>query len=237
MFAKVVLSLLLITVVVSYPISGVEDDDDIPVYTEKVSAAKPTTRVPRFESKKLTAVPKKVPENYQPAKEVPYSVPEQPILNPNVVLKTTKPVRPNVRPVRRTPDHPQNAIAEATYPRQKPALRVGYNAPKPSYAAAPALGVEYAPEVEANNYEDPHLAPAAPVHEERPQRLVKPSISEHRAAVGNAPHLRYEAPPHVVSPPRNGYNADHYTVRQNYSFGCILAISMIIFSALEIFYK
>ncbi|GIX86882.1 uncharacterized protein CEXT_513751 [Caerostris extrusa] len=139
MLAKLLISLLLITAVVSYPIDGVEDDDDIPVYTEKVSAAKPTTRVPRFESKTSNAS-QKAPESSSLIKESPYHAPEQ----PKIALKTTKPIRPNVRPVRRSPEHPQNTIVEDIYPKRKPVLRGGYNAPQPSYAAAPQLGVEYA---------------------------------------------------------------------------------------------
>ncbi|GIX82065.1 cuticle protein 16.8 [Caerostris darwini] len=207
MLAKLIISLLLITAVVSYPIDGVEDDDDIPVYTEKVSAAKPTTRVPRFESKKLATPPKKAPESSHLVKESPYHAPEQ----PKIALKTTKPIRPNVRPVRRSPEHPQNTIVEDTYPKRKPVLRGGYNAPQPSYAAAPQLGVEYAPEVVANSYEE------SPVHsvEVQPVRIAKPIVPEYG---GNAHYQNYQVAPQAVSAPSSGYKPDYYPYIFDYEF-------------------
>ncbi|KAF8783150.1 Cuticle protein 16.8 like protein [Argiope bruennichi] len=205
MLAKVFVSLLLVSTVVSYPIAGAEDEDDLPVYTEKVSSAKPTTRIPRFESKKLSPVPKKASESISPAKEPSYSLPEQ----PKVVAP--KPIRSNPRPVRRTPDHPQNAIAEGAYPKPKPSLRVGYNAPKPSYVPAPAaapapvLGVEYAPEVADNSYE------ASPLHVEEPRpKLVRSSAPEY-----GAPSVHAEEPrPKLVRPSVQEYRASPLHVEE-----------------------
>ncbi|GBN54016.1 hypothetical protein AVEN_175561-1 [Araneus ventricosus] len=202
---QVFVSLLLISAVVSYPIAGVEDEDDLPVYTEKVSSAKPTTRIPRFESKKLTTSPKKASESIPSAKEPSYPLPEL----PKVVPKAPKPVRSNPRPVRRTPEHPQNTIVEGVYPKPKPSLRGGYNAPKPSYvpapaaAPAPALGVEYAPEVVDNKYE------ASPLHVEEPRpRQVVPNSYEASPLHVEEPRPRqvvpnsYEASPLHVEEPR-----------------------------------
>lgn len=196
------------------PIDQDAQDEDIPVYTEKVVQAKPTqpggsvTRIPRFRSKKLSSLPKKAPRS-PPSDDAgePYPLPKQTTSIP----KTENPIRNNPRPIRRIPSYPRNTIVDDDYPRRKPALRGGYNAPRPSYAEAPHLGVEYDPEVQQNVYEPPQRL----VEDYRPRKPVA-YHNEYDSAVGNAPQLNYaDAPTEISLPakPDYGYiNNDYVSI-------------------------
>ncbi|KAG8197308.1 hypothetical protein JTE90_007554 [Oedothorax gibbosus] len=206
MFAKV-LFLIVITAVVCAPID--QADEDIPVYTEKVVKAKPTkpggsvTRVPRFHSKKLSSLAKQTPTPASQSDDAgePYPIPDA-TSAPEEDLKPAKPLRNNPRPYKRNPSHPKNVIVNEDYPRRKPSLRVGYNAPRPSYAKVPQLGVEYAPEVLQNAYEPPQKL----VDEYKPRKPVVRHYNDYDSAVGNAPQLNYaQAPKEIELPAERNY--------------------------------
>ncbi|XP_054720047.1 uncharacterized protein LOC129229707 [Uloborus diversus] len=199
-FLQVIIFCLLATVVVSNPIGPEEDDDDIPVYTEKVSPAKPTAaarRVPQFGEKKIS--PKVASEKLALDRKRPYSIQKQTTSVPKAVLKTTKPILSNSRPVRRIPKVRTDSFEAERY---NGIMKGEYNAPKVSYAPSPELGVEY---------DVPDRSISHGLIDDYEPRRPAPEL---RSAVGNAPRLRYAVAPRRLSAaaaqvrdvPHQGYN-------------------------------
>ncbi|XP_035219097.1 uncharacterized protein LOC118192281 isoform X1 [Stegodyphus dumicola] len=225
---KVILLLfVLATAVVCNPVPP-EDDDDIPVYTEKVVPAKPTqpgrtrpvTRIPKFGTKKLIPGSAITGEKLSSNNKLPYVIPKQATSAPKALLKTTEAIRSSNRPVRRTPKYLSNSLANGESPAPKRALTGGHNAPRPVYAPAPELGVQYASEISPSSY---GLA-----HDYQPRKLVPKSNPDYGSALGNAPEIRYAAAPEKFIPSApaskeihdNAYNSNSYDDKpQPYIFG------------------
>lgn len=213
---------MLVTAIVASPVGPHDEEEDLPVYTEKVVPNKPT-QVPKFGSKKATTAPRKVHEK-QDNKRL-YEPPVHTTTLPKAVLKSTKPIRGSTRPVRRinripsTPSVGHNEI--------QPTSTEDYDSPSHDFIAAKGLGVEYAPEVETSpshgdpedNYQsqrnDPPtngpsrtarhhtstpLKPVVYPSDYAPKRLYHQSHSDLGPAVGNAPLLRYAVAPQSFAP-------------------------------------
>lgn len=189
---------LLAAAAVANPVGPAEEDDDIPVYTEKVLPGKPT-QVPKFGSKKITTAPRKEVEDTEDRRlHSPHS---QTSFVPKATLKTTKPVRGSSRPLKRA-----NRIAVAP--------SAGYNEINPSsgehdshpssFEAAKGLGVEYAPEVEAPSaHEDvgdeyrprrPHKERAAPLRSHHQESVAPISVHQESVAPARSHHQESVAP-------------------------------------------
>ncbi|XP_015925060.2 uncharacterized protein [Parasteatoda tepidariorum] len=181
MIAKIIFLSVLTTIVVCNPIERLGEEDDIPVYTEKVSPGKPTkpARVPRFESKKLSS-------SLKPASYHQSIVPKPENHRPEPV---------SVRPVQRVPNHLPNSVVENEYPRLKP--KRDYRAPKQAYSAPP-LGVQYDDEVPNEH---------GLVHDYAPRRHQSPS--EYGTAAGNAPKLRYLPAPQRLEVAPATHNSEY----------------------------
>ena len=212
----------MVAAIVASPVGPHEEEEDLPVYTEKVVPNKPT-QVPKFGSKKASTASRKVPEKLDYRRT--YESPAHTTTLPKAVLKSTKPIRGSTRPVRRinrvpsSPSVGQNEITSTS--------TEDYDSPSLSFIAAKGLGVEYASEVETppphedkvENYErqkdePPTNAPSRTarhhtsspqkpvVHRPNyaPERLYHQSHSDLGPAVGNAPLLRYAVAPQRFAP-------------------------------------
>lgn len=213
---------MLVTAIVASPAGPYEEEEDLPVYTEKVVPNKPT-QVPKFGSKKATTTPRKVHEKLDNKRSHEPSVHTTTL--PKAVLKSTKPIRDSTRPVRRinripsTPPDGHNEI--------KPTSTEDYDSPSQDFIAAKGLGVEYAPEVEtppphgdledsyqpqrtepptkapsrtARHHTSTPLKPVVYPSNYAPKRLYHQSYSDLGPAVGNAPLLRYAVAPQSFEP-------------------------------------
>lgn len=185
-------------VAVANPVTPSEEEDDLPVYTEKVVPGK-TTQVPKFGAKKLSVPPKKAPEKLRLQEKRTHTSPLYTTEYP--IVKTTKAIRSNTRPVRRINDVHREPLVG--YNDLSPAN--DYEVPPPKLAKG--LGVEYAPDVVppseeshdvVQNYQPQRVRQQVrpQVRQQvRPQRAHSSTSADIGTAVGNAPQLRYAVAP------------------------------------------